>query len=228
MGLGPDESDWRVEARLPEPPDEEPPLDGLERTAIEQSLDLRELEQRYRASGRDARAARAGALVPELRAGVAFEREEEHWEVGPVVGLEVPLFDQGQGEVGVARAEMRRVAEQHAARAAAIRAAVRTTWSQVVATARAVRHHRDVLLPLRQEIVEESLRHYNAMQLGVFQLIAAKEAEVRAGRDYVEALRAYWLSRAALDQLLAGRLVRMQETDLAPADMRPSQDREGH
>ena len=38
------ETDWQVDGRLSEPPDEEPPLDGLERTAIEQSLDLRELE----------------------------------------------------------------------------------------------------------------------------------------------------------------------------------------
>ncbi len=64
--------------------------------------------------------------MPELKAGVSAERDEE-WAVGPAVELEVPLFYQGQGEVGAAKAEMRREQELYADAAVGIRADARAT-----------------------------------------------------------------------------------------------------
>ena len=61
---------------------------------------------------------------------------------------------------------------------------------------------------MRARILDETLRQYNAMQLGVFQVLAAKRDQVQTGRAYVEALRDYWRTRAALDTVLAGRLQR--------------------
>ncbi len=45
------------------------------------------------------------------------------------------------------------------------------------------------------------------MELGVFQLIMARQDQVRTAQEYVLALREYWHARARLDQILAGRLV---------------------
>jgi hypothetical protein len=44
---------------------------------------------------------------------------------------------------------------------------------------------------------------YNAMQIGVFDLLRAKQEEVNAGREYVEALRDYWVARADLKGMAA-------------------------
>ena len=60
---------------------------------------------------------------------------------------------------------------------------------------------------MRQSIVEQTLRQYNAMQTGVRELLFARTQELDANRAYVAALRTYWLLRADLDQLLAGRLM---------------------
>jgi predicted aldo/keto reductase-like oxidoreductase len=45
------------------------------------------------------------------------------------------------------------------------------------------------------------------MQIGVFQLLQALRDQLEAGRNYVATLTEYWRSRAALEQILAGRLV---------------------
>jgi cobalt-zinc-cadmium efflux system outer membrane protein len=53
---------------------------------------------------------------------------------------------------------------------------------------------------------------FNAMNLGVFQLMQAKRDQIEAARAYVQALREYWTARAEVDQLLAGRLPRRAAT----------------
>lgn len=227
MGLSGPATEWRSAGPLTEPPEEDPALPALERRAIERSLELRELEQRYLAAGRRANLARADGLLPDLRAGVAAEREEQGWEVGPVVVLEVPLFDQGQGPVGVAKAEMRQVENEYAGHAIRVRSAVRAAQAELVTAGRRARYYREVLVPLRAQIVAETQRQYNAMQVGAFELISAREAEVRTGRDYVASLGRYWRARATLDQLLAGRLVRLPEAGISMGEAGENRDQEG-
>ena len=127
-----------------------------------------------------------------------------------MISLDLPLFNQGQGQVELARAEMRLLEQQYRARAVLIRSAVRTARNELMIADRRVQHYRDVLLPLREQIIEETQRQYNAMELGVFQLIAARRDQVRTAQEYVIALREYWHARATMDQILAGRLASME------------------
>jgi cobalt-zinc-cadmium efflux system outer membrane protein len=53
------------------------------------------------------------------------------------------------------------------------------------------------------------------MNIGVFQLLSAKRDQVETARAWVEALRDYWIARAELDQLLAGRLVPISSASAA-------------
>jgi cobalt-zinc-cadmium efflux system outer membrane protein len=207
MGLSGTETSWQLEGRLAELPEESPDLADLEARAIEQSLDLVELEHRYVGAARRANLARAEGLLPTLRAGIHLGREDDRREFGPVISLDLPVFNQGQAGVALARAEMRQLEQQYRARAVRIRAAVRTARNDLLIAVRRVDHYRDVLLPLREQIVEQTQRQYNAMELGVFQLIVARQDQVRTAQEYVIALREYWHARATLDQILAGRLV---------------------
>ena len=67
-------------------------------------------------------------------------------------------------------------------------------------------YYRDILLPLRERIVNEAQLQYNAMQIGIFQLLRDREQQIETGVAYVEALREYWLARADLAQIASGRL----------------------
>jgi cobalt-zinc-cadmium efflux system outer membrane protein len=44
------------------------------------------------------------------------------------------------------------------------------------------------------------------MQKGTYDLIAAKERELSAERDYAEAWKDYWIARAHLEKAIGGRL----------------------
>lgn len=213
--------------RLPDPPTTELDIAGAERRAVSRSLDLAIASQRYAAAAKRANLARAEGLVPEIKAGVSAERDEADWGFGPAAALEVPLFYQGQGEVDRARAEMRRQQKLHSALALRIRTATRATLTRLTVARERVHFYKSTLLPMRQRIVEETLLQYNAMNAGVFQLIQAKRDHVETGRGYVETLRDYWITRAELEQLLAGRLVRRASAEVVDASS-PGSSRAEH
>jgi cobalt-zinc-cadmium efflux system outer membrane protein len=62
------------------------------------------------------------------------------------------------------------------------------------------------VLPLRHRVVEESQLQYNAMQISLFDLLRAKQDEVNAARQSVEAQRDYWVTRAELEKAVGGPL----------------------
>lgn len=205
LGLFGDEAQWTVEPRLPELPASDAEVLDLERRSLANSLDLHALKNRFDAAARRANLARWRGALPELRAGVTAERQSE-WSLGPLVELELPLFYQGQGEVGAAVSEMRRQKSLFDALTIRLRATARMTAARLSAARSNVTAYRDTVLPLRSKIVEASQAEYNAMSIGVFQLLEAKRAQIQATTTWVEMLRDYWLSRADAEQLLAGRI----------------------
>jgi cobalt-zinc-cadmium efflux system outer membrane protein len=214
MGLWAEDTRWAMGHRLPDVPSEPLDLEGLERRAITTNIDLAAARSRLEAFESRPGLVKSTALIPAFEVGAHGEREEGDWEVGPVIALPIPFFDQGQARVAVANAEVRRQQEEYTARAVEIRAAVRATRQRVLAAQRTALFYRNELLPLRERIVRETLLQYNAMQIGVFQLLQAKEQQIEAGSRYIEALRAYWLLRTELDQALSGRFL-SQNTDAA-------------
>lgn len=196
---------WTADARLPKLDERPIELAKLESSAVAQSLDLAIAKRRFGAAEQRADAARAAGLLPELKAGVSAERADE-WSVGPAVELELPLFYQGQGEIGVANAQMRQQRGVYADVAVAVRAAARATAKELETTREAALHYERVLVPLKQKVVEQSLLEYNAMLIGLFQLLEAKRDQVETSARYVEVLRDYWIARMNAEQLLAGRL----------------------
>ncbi len=211
MGLWGRNAQWTVERRLPDPISIAPVLDKLETRAIERSLDLELIRHRYEAAAKTANLSTVRGWVPELRAGVAAEREhddEQGWTLGPAASLEVPLFYQGQGETGAALADARRQRKLYADTAIGIRSAVRSVTSRLHAAAESADYYQRVLLPLREKIVQSTQLEYNAMSIGIFQLLQAKRDQIETARAYVEVLRDYWTLRTEAEQLLAGRLPR--------------------
>lgn len=204
LGLWGQTDVWKAESRLAEPG--EVPLNDLESKAVQSSIDLQIIRHRYAAAAKRSNLERASGLLPELKAGIGVEREDDEWSYGPLVEVEVPLFYQGQGEVARARADMRRQAQLLRARGVQVRAAARTAIMRVAATRDRANYFKNVLLPTRQRILNQTQLQFNAMNLSVFQLLLAKRDHVETARLYVEALRDYWLARAEAEQLRSGRL----------------------
>jgi outer membrane protein, heavy metal efflux system len=144
--------------------------------------------------------------LPDLNVGVRAEHDGTAWGLGPALSGQLPLFDRQQGNVISRRAEFQALRERYVADAIGIRATMRATRARAISAQERARHYRETVLPLRENVVSQTLLHYNAMQVGVFQLLQARREQIEAGRSYVATLHEYWKARAALEQLLAGRL----------------------
>jgi cobalt-zinc-cadmium efflux system outer membrane protein len=206
MGLWGEETAWQVERRLSEVPADAVPLEGLERQALAQSLDVASARQRLVAGGEELGVSRALRFIPESSLGAGAEREEGEWKVGPTIELPIPLLNQGQGRLGRAAAEFRRAEQEYYAVGVRVRSAARLVKARLEGAEDRARYSRDVVLPLRERIVRETQLQYNAMQVGVFELLRAREQQIQAAISYVETLLDYWLARSALEQLMSGRM----------------------
>jgi cobalt-zinc-cadmium efflux system outer membrane protein len=225
MGLWGAQTQWKMDARLPPIPDE--PFDpaGIEAKAIAESLDLAASRKQMESAA--ARLGASQARLQTLELGAEAEREEGEWKGGPKLAAPLPLFDYGQVRRAAAESELRRLQEEHAAIAVEIRAAARHARDALaLARARAL-HVQRMLLPLKTRIVEQTQLQYNAMQVGIFQLLLAQQEQIAAAREYVNRLRDYWLARTELELLLAGRFAHSAGTRAAGTPPAPGQPRGG-
>jgi cobalt-zinc-cadmium efflux system outer membrane protein len=207
MGLSGADTAWSMEQRLPDIPGEPFAVNDAERTAVTRSLDLGHARQRITALGERLGYDRATALMPSSEVGASAEKEsDEVWGIGPSVSVPIPIFDQGQARVARASAELRRAQHEYYALAVRIRATARALVERVRGAGERAAYVRDIVLPLHERIVSEAQLQYNAMQIGVFQLLRDRQEQIEAGVEYVEVLREYWTARADLLHLMSGRL----------------------
>jgi cobalt-zinc-cadmium efflux system outer membrane protein len=204
LGVWGSDANWRAVGRLDAP--EEVSTENLETRAVDRSVELAAIRHRFSAAARRTNLARMQGLLPELKAGVTFEREGGEWGYGPVAELEIPIFYQGQGEIARAQSEMRQQEQLYVAMGVRVRAAMRAVQARASTARERAVYLKDVLLPMRERILNDTQLQFNAMNTSVFQLLIARRDQIEAGRAYVETLREYWLATADLEQLRAGRI----------------------
>jgi cobalt-zinc-cadmium efflux system outer membrane protein len=208
MGLWGARTTWTYAESLPEIPAEPLDLADIERRAVANSLDLDILRKQMQAT-----AARVGIdvnqlLFPELRGGVNSEREADgEWSVGPAVSVGLPIFDWGQARTAAGQAEMHRLWNLYTATAIEVRSACLAARYRLITARRQGEYYQQIVVPLAERITAETQLQYNAMQIGVFQLLDAKRREIDARRRAIVARRDYWIARTELEQILRGRLL---------------------
>jgi cobalt-zinc-cadmium efflux system outer membrane protein len=205
LGLGPRE-EFRLAPRLAELPSTEIPGAGLEIQALAERLDLAVARLEEQALHERLGGARLAATQPDLELGGETERETDGtWLTGPSLSATVPLFDSGRAAVDGERGRLRQARQKTVALEGQVRNEARQSYRQLLAARTRAEHYRRVLLPLHAAVVNETQLQYNAMQLGIFQLLQAKEEEIEAGGAYVQSLQAYWVAHARLARAVGGR-----------------------
>src|SRR5213080_86111 len=207
MGAFGAQTNWTVASRLPELPGDDVSTSQLESRAIQQRLDLAAARQQFVAEARARGIARAEAILQGAQIGSHYEHEiEPRHSSGPSVSVPIPIFNQGQPASARASAKMRQAEQRYLALAADIRSEVRAARDKMLLARRQVEYFKSTALPTRTRVTEESQLEYNAMQIGPFQLLQAKQEEVKTGAESVEALRDYWVARAELEKAVGGSL----------------------
>lgn len=226
LGLSGEATRWTVGQRLAELPTDAPKLDELERDAIAASLDIAAIRAEAEAAAGRVGIARVRAWLPKLGVGVSADHKDGEWDAGPAISIGLPLFNQQQGPRAKANAELRRARNTAIATAVELRARARAVRQRALGAYAEAKHLRDVVLPRRQRLVDETLKQYNAMNASTFELLSARRELVEAGRLYIEALRRFWRAAADARALARGAMARAAGDDVAADSSRST--KEGH
>lgn len=75
---------------------------------------------------------------------------------------------------------------------------LRESWANYLSQHQAALHARDVLKPIRQQLLEERLKQYNGMLIGPLDLLREARAHTGAVIQAIDAQQAYWLADLAV------------------------------
>jgi cobalt-zinc-cadmium efflux system outer membrane protein len=205
LGLWGDDTGYRIVEKLPELPAEEVSFERLEPLAVSRRLDLGAAHEEAQAVSHALAMAKNYRWLGATSVAASYDRAPEGFTVaGPGVGVELPIFDQKQAVVARLEGRLRAALAREAALAVDVRSEVRAARTRVVAARAVVDRYAKVVVPLRERVVALTGERYNAMLLGAYQLLQAKQGEVTAYREFIEALRDYWVARADLERAAGG------------------------
>lgn len=212
---------WTIDESLAATPlpAAEPDAETLVATALDKRVDLALL-------GREIQLQRFGLemdknwLLTNGAVGIETERSSDGVQsTGPHISLELPIFHQYQAVYARREARIRQAEQRLASQRGAARAEVRIAAECMALARRTAERYERSIVPLRQRIVGLTQTEYNAMIVGVPDLLMAKSAETRVGIDQARAVQDYWTARAELERVIGVKLPHLPIAALSPAPM---------
>lgn len=228
MGVWGADAAFSVAGRLPDLPPQDPTLEHAESTAIAKRLDVAAARHDLQARSYALAMTRNWRWLGDAAVGAHFEKEPDGTFLGPSARIEVPLFDQKQAAIARLEAELNQSRSRLGALSVEARSQVREARGRVLLARELAERYRTVIVPLREQLVRLMQQQYDAMLIGVYQLLAAKQNEVNAYREYIEAVRDYWVARSDLDRAAGGRLTGPVAAVVRPIDSPPPAPAEHH
>ena len=221
LGLYGEQTDWTIAQEFEALPAAPGIPEKLETEALRANLDMKAIERKLEAAARRTGVVRAASMPNVTVDGHALHVHgdaqhhdgQEYWRYNAGVNVGVPLFDRQQGNMRAAEAEFDVLIERQQALAIEVRSRARETRNRLLSTHARAHAYEATLMPAQRTVMEQTLLQYNAMQLGVFELLAARRAELEIQLAYVDAQAEYWQATAQLEALLAGKSVRHDESE---------------
>lgn len=198
----------RLPERLPDLPKAPRLPEEVSKSASRQRLDVR-LAQ----AGFDAAAASQGLTTitsfTDIELGIRRDTVIDHASRSNPRGYEVdvrlPIFDWGGMARASANAQTLAAAHRLEATVRAAGSHLRESYSVYRTAYDLARHHRTEVVPLRKLIADENQLRYNAMLIGVFELLADAREQVSAVIAAINAEQQFWLADASLQSSIVGR-----------------------
>lgn len=147
-----------------------------------------------------------GEAMPEVSAGIGFERPETEGApvLGPEASIELPLFHRNQAAIAAARQELLRRQALHAGLLADARREVHSALARESAARAAAQQASDLLVPeaVRSlELLDKAVALGDATTLDA---LAARRALLEAREAEHEARAEAWRARLALEEAVGG------------------------
>lgn len=205
MLLAIQDKEWKTESVLPQLPAADPSPAAVEQAAIAQRWDL-QAARRDPQVLKDALATERLRFFGPVEVGLDSEREYSgQTKYGPEFEIGVPIFERRQASRARLAAQRRQSLASADSLETEIRYEARVTSAELAAAREAVEAYTKALAD-RKEALAETLKNYNYMLKGVFELLESKRQELEASSAYVDALKDYWSKRADLERVAGGKL----------------------
>jgi outer membrane protein, heavy metal efflux system len=216
LGVPAGRQDWQVQNRLPAPLSKDDDAAALLALADRSRLDLaakrREVETMQDALG----LSRRYRLLGDVELGMAGERDDDGAHLlGPTLSVQLPLFNQNQGAVLRAQSQLECSQAGLDALQLDIGQSIRAAQARLSAQRDLTVRYRKEYLPVQESIVKHVQERTNAMLVGPFELIRARQQEYDVDQAYLEAVRDYWLARVELSRQVGAQLPAAQAVSLA-------------
>jgi cobalt-zinc-cadmium efflux system outer membrane protein len=232
LGLEGSKAQWSLKELLPALPVDEPVLSEVEALVEKGRLDVAAARRHDALLAEGLNLAKTWRWFGTIELGAHLHQDPNGPElVGPTLTLELPIFDQRQAFIARLEAQHRQAQRRLDGLLKQARSEARLALAKVSHSRHAALQYRDELLPAQEELNALSLRKYNSMLIGLYELLENKNEQLVASLHYVEALRAYWTAQVELTRALGGRREGAQpKVPVAPAEppSAPPASHEGH
>jgi cobalt-zinc-cadmium efflux system outer membrane protein len=180
--------------------------DTLQALALEQRLDLAAAHRRVEALRVQRDAIRRYRYVANVQTGAAYEREaDDAKRLGPTVQLGLPLFQQGQGAMARAAAELARAEAEVTELENTIQAEVARHLQRMELARLQAEAYREGLIPQREAVVARLKEQADFMLVDSFAVLTARQQEYAAYAGYVDAALTYWTAQTELSRVMGSQ-----------------------
>jgi outer membrane protein TolC len=206
LGLrGPQVAKLKLPDQLPDLPANPRDERQSAQAGLDQRLDIAQAKAELEFTAREQGLSKVTGLVNGLELGAANKSTtNQPTQRGYDLSLPLPVFDAGDAARAQAQARYGAALQRTAAVAVQAESQVREAHASYLAAYALARHYRDEVVPLHKTIGDENLLRYNAMQIGVFELLADAREQVASVVQSLDAQRDFWLADAALQAALIG------------------------
>lgn len=201
-GESPDTATLRP-GKISPPPETLTLPEDAEAYALANRQDLLALELQRQAHLSALSRTRSSLWTGEFGLGAETEkRSGEPRESGPRLSFTLPLI--GGGRTGLMReqAAVTQLSAEYEQKTLEIRSETRLALKHLKQEWRRARNLNDTILKLHEQNVEETLKRYNGMLEGAYELIEARRQQLLAQNEALTATARFWLANARLDQAL--------------------------
>jgi len=200
LGLPAAQQSWTVPEALPEAPGE--PLADTEpllARALEQRLDISAARRQVQALSESRQATRRYRLFADSRVGADLDREGDGARrFGPAIEVALPVFQQGQGAVARADAELAAAQAVLAELENSAQAELTRQLERRELARQQVQAYREGLIPEREAVVARLTEQANFMLVDTFAVLLARQQEYAAWDGYVDAQLSFWTAHVEL------------------------------
>lgn len=178
---------------------------GLETRAISNRLDMNAAIKAVDYAARDAGYTQNTRLLNEMEFSAESEKETDSKRFNSYgIKIPIPIFDFGQGRVGKVQAMYNQKVHRLYEVAVNIRSQVRESYAASRYTYDRAAEANDVIVPVNQQILEETKLFYNGMLDGVYELLEDQRRYSEAKMKSLMFIGDYNKAQADLEYVLGG------------------------